>query len=286
MSVRWRVIADHQGEVTEHPVWDDRADCLYWVDSLAGLVYRWTAADGHRRWWRSFGTVGCVVLRERGGLAVAADDRIHFLDPSGAENRPPLEIGAVPAGARFNDGAVDPAGRFLVGTTSGSDAADAGAVLLSIDGAGRTRLVRTGLRESNGIGWSPDGRTMYHVDSDGAGLTRAAYVPRSGSIGTPIGCPVEVVAPEVLDGLAVATDGSVWVAVWQGGRVLRISPDGELLATLDVPVPNPTCMTFGGPAARTAFLASARFGVDPAPFGGVMATEMLTGGVPPHRFAG
>ncbi len=283
MEVRWRVVADHQGEVTEHPVWDERTHSLFWVDCLAGLVLRWTDANGHEVWWRSSGTVGCVALRKQGGLVVAADNRIHLLDSHGVETRPPYLVD-VPEGSRFNDGAVDPAGRLVVGTTGGRLGHNA--QLFSITSTGDYRLLRSGLTESNGLGWSPDGDTLFHVDSGGAGLTRADYRPETGELGEKIPMPLHVAHGEVLDGLAVAKDGTVWVAVWQGGRVLQVSPEGDLLATLVVSVPNPTCLSFGGPGNKTAFLASARYGVDPPPLGGVLATELSVAGLEQYRFTG
>jgi sugar lactone lactonase YvrE len=124
--------------------------------------------------------------------------------------------------------------------------------------------VLTGLTISNGIGWSPDGATMYLADS-GTGLVEAfAFEGTTGDL-SERRTLVRIQRPgAVPDGLTVDQEGGIWVALWGGGAIQRYGPDGALLATLRLPVDQPTSCAFGGPELATLFVTSARAGLDEA----------------------
>jgi len=107
--------------------------------------------------------LGAIALLERGRLVAASGRSILLLGSDGQVDGQPIEIDRG-GGIRFNDGAVDPAGRFLVGTTAADGRRRTGA-LHSIDLSGDVRVVIDGVTESNGVGWLPDPRTMYEVGS-------------------------------------------------------------------------------------------------------------------------
>ena len=152
-----------------------------------------------------------------------------LLDPDGAF-RMIAEVAS--EGSRMNDGAADPQGRFWAGTVA--DRPGAG-VLYRLERDGRVDPVLDGLTTSNGIGWSPDGRTMYLADSGPRVIHAFDF---DGDAGTISGGRVLVTVPEDVgapDGLTVDADGDLWVAIWGGGRVHRYSPAGELRQVLAVP---------------------------------------------------
>jgi sugar lactone lactonase YvrE len=164
---------------------------------------------------------------------------------------------------RMNDGACDPQGRFWAGTMAYDESPGAGTLYrLELDGMCSTML--TGLTISNGIGWSPDGRTMYLSDS-GAGLVEAFdFDGATGAIGgrrTLVYIDQPGMAP---DGLAVDEEGDIWVALYGGWAVNRYGPEGSLRATLDIPVAQTTSCAFGGDDRRTLFVTTGRERLDEA----------------------
>jgi sugar lactone lactonase YvrE len=156
----------------------------------------------------------------------------------------------------MNDAACDPQGRLWAGALADDHHAGGGA-LYRIDRDGRTATVLTGLTIPNGLGWSPDGETMYLVDS-GPGFVRAFdFDAERGTISsgrTLIAIPPEVGAP---DGMTVDAEGDLWVAVYGGGRVHRYTAGGELSEVLDVPAAQTTSCAFGGRGLDRLYITTA-----------------------------
>jgi sugar lactone lactonase YvrE len=236
--------------------WDARRGELLRVDIAAGQVFREHVADDGSlipiRTYRLPGTVGAVAPIEGDrGWVLAAGRGFALLDPGGAFRM----IGEVASeGSRMNDGAADPHGRFWGGTVA--DHPGAG-VLFRMERDGRIDPVFDGLTTSNGIGWSPDGRTMYLVDSGPRVIHAFDF---DGAAGTMSGGRVLVTVPEDVgapDGLTVDADGDLWVAVWGGGRVHRYSPAGELREVLAVPAVETTSCAFAGPDLHRLYVTTA-----------------------------
>ncbi len=194
-------------------------------------------------------------MHEAGGLILAMRNGIYHWQ-AGAMT---LLISSERMGAtnRFNDGAVDRAGRFWVGTAS--EKPENALYCLDVDGS--VQVAETSCVISNGIGWSPDSTTMYYSDSGGSGIVYAYnFDLASGALRnrrtflTPTGTSA------VADGLTVDSEGCLWIAFWDGWRVERRAPDGSLLTTIDMPVQRPTSCIFGGPDLTDLYVTSA--GVD------------------------
>jgi sugar lactone lactonase YvrE len=252
------------GLLSEGPRWHEERQELIWVDILEGQFHRGTLADdGTLESWQTIAVdrhVGAVAPVAGGGYVLAAGQGFLFVDEDGAM----AELAQPEAGhthIRFNDGACDPQGRFWAGTMAYDESPAAGSLYrLELDGGVSTVL--TGLTISNGIGWSPDGATMYLNDS---GTRRVEAFRFNGSDGaiSERRTLVEVDQPGVApDGLTVDCDGGIWVAMWGGGAVRRYAPNGALIATVRVPVARPTACAFGGPDRGTLFVTTARVGLD------------------------
>jgi sugar lactone lactonase YvrE len=296
VPLAWRVAVSSGCELAEHPVWDHRSNTLLWVDVLMGALH-WSVppAEGSSEWADRTalvgGVVGAAALRRDGGCVAAVDSAVVMLDALGRPDAEPVPVD-MPAGARFNDGACDPAGRFLVGSTSPPDEPGAG-VLWSLRPSGRVELALTGVTESNGLDWAPAGDLLYYVDSGEPVVRRYAYDTGSGRIGARLTDLTVLSAGEgVPDGLVVDADGAVWVALWEGASLRRYAPDGELLLDLAVPVGRPTCAAFAGADLTVLVLATAWEGLDAEgrrtqPWAGhVLVAPAPARGRLPHRFAG
>jgi sugar lactone lactonase YvrE len=241
--------------------WDARRSELLRVDILAGHVYRDRLDDDGAPvrvgTYRMPGTVGAIApVDGDDGWLLAAGRGFVYLAPDGSQ-RPLAEV--APAGTRMNDAACDPQGRFWAGTLA-EDHHPGGGALYRLDRTGRTELVLAGLTIANGLGWSPDGNTMYLVDS-GPRLVHAFAF--DGARGTISGRRVLATVAEGLgapDGMTVDADGDLWVAVYGAGRIHRYSPDGALRQVLAVPAKQTTSCAFAGPALRWLYVTTATEG--------------------------
>jgi sugar lactone lactonase YvrE len=252
------------GMLSEGPRWHHDREELLWVDILERRLHRGTIApDG------SLDEVTTVVIDRHlgavapvvdGGYLLAAGTGFLFLDEDGEV----IELAQPEAGrpdVRMNDGACDAQGRFWAGTMAYDESPGAGALYrLELDGSCTTVL--EGLTIANGIGWSPDGETMYLNDS-GTGCVEAfGFDGASGAIAARRTLVRSNRPGVVPDGLTVDAEGGIWVALWDGGAVNRYAPDGSLLTTLELPVARPTSCAFGGPDLETLFVTTARVGLE------------------------
>jgi len=236
--------------------WDARRDELLRVDITAGRVFRdRVAANGDLDPVMTYdvpGTVGAVApIEGDDGWLLAADRGFAHLAPDGSLR---VIADGVPDSARMNDAACDPQGRFWAGTKV--DRAGE-AVLYRLERDGRVEPMFDGLTTSNGLGWSPDERTMYLADSRPRIIHAFDFDGDRGTISNGrvlVALAREVGAP---DGLTVDADGDLWVAIWGAGRVHRYSPDGELRQVLNVPAAQSTSCAFGGPDLQFLFVTTA-----------------------------
>jgi sugar lactone lactonase YvrE len=245
-----------QAQLGEGARWDSRRGELLRVDILAGRVYRDRVGDDGGlipvRSYQVPGMVGAVAPVDGDeGWLLAAGRGFLYLAPDGSL-RPLAEV--APAGTRMNDAACDPQGRFWAGTKADRVG---GAALYRLDPNGRTEAMLDGLTISNGLGWSPDGGTMYFAHTTPRLIHAFAF---DGERGTLADGRVLVTVDEEVggpDGLTVDADGDLWVAIFGGGRVRRYSPDGELREELPVPAEETTSCAFAGPGLSRLYVTTA-----------------------------
>ena len=254
------LVLNVRAELGEGPVWDAASGTLYWVDLFAGVVHRYQPASGLTGSVEVGEIIGCVVPRQSGGLLAATASGIYHLDPAtGAKTR----VSAIEADrpeTHFNDGKVDPAGRFWFGSIAVDRTSDVLGDLYSLEPDLTVTHRLAGVDNTNGMDWSPDGRTMYYIDSLTRQVTAYDYDAASGAISNPR--PL-VTLPEgtgVPDGMTVSVDGTLWVAHWGGARVTRWHPaTGALLQTIAVPASLTTSCAFAGPALDELYITTARY---------------------------
>jgi len=241
-------------ELGEGPHWDIDSQSLYWVDIPAGLVHRMDDSGAHTSWDVGM-PVGAVVPRTSGGLCVAAGNGFYALDvDTGAVS----EIAAAPglAGTRMNDGACDRAGRFYAGSMAGDEAPGRGS-FYRLDVDQTVTELFDGVGISNGVGWSPDDRRMYYIDSLAYRVDVMDYDIETGAIGERRPFARLGSGDVVPDGLAVDAEGGVWAAVWGGSVIQRYDADGHLTAVVRVPAAHVTSCAFGGPELDQLYITTA-----------------------------
>lgn len=270
MDGQWEVVVPAGAELGERPVWDPAGGCLLWVDIHAGRLHRHRPGVGSDVLAELAGpggpiAVGAAAPRVGGGYVLAAGDGFRFLDANAAHESGPHRPAGMADDVRFNDAVCDGAGRFWAGTVAHDVRPGAGA-LYRLDPDGTITTMLEGVTESNGLGWSPDGSTMYYIDSgEIPPRVRAfAFDPDSGKLGESRNLIVFPPGKAVPDGLVVDSEGCLWVAMWGGGAVRRYSPGGRLLEAFLVPVSQPTCPAFGGPDLEDLYLTTAWQGMGTA----------------------
>jgi sugar lactone lactonase YvrE len=282
------VVLEAGAQLGEGPLWDPRESVLRWVDILPGRVHRFDPESGEDTFFEFGEPVGTVAARRAGGLVLATKSGISTTESDGSSPTRLHEVSTDPPGGRFNDGKADRWGRFWAGTlledTRGCSA------FYRLDPDGSLHTVLTGVSVSNGMGWSPDGRTMYYVDTPTGGVDAFDHDPDTGEVTNRRRLfDIERGWP---DGMSVDAEGNLWVALYDGWAVRRYTPEGRLTDTVELPAQRVTSCAFGGPDLSTLYLTSAREGL-PEPVlanqpqaGSVFALEAGVPGQEPGEWAG
>lgn len=251
-------VLDAQHRLGEGPRWNADEQALYWVDIENDSFYRHFPGDGT---YEGFGVgmpVGALGFREAGGLVLAVRDGLALWDFNTGRLRFVADTEAEKKDARFNDGAVDPEGRFWAGTMTPEGATSS---LYRLDPDYSVRTMATGLTISNGIGWSPDHRTMYHTDTGRKVIHAYDYDPATGSIENRRDFVSAAGEDGFPDGLTVDAEGFVWSAFYGGWRVARYDPDGRKEREARLPVANVTACAFGGANLTDLYITTAWSGL-------------------------
>lgn len=262
----------------EGPVWDGANDRLLWIDIRLERLHATKIGTGETSVLDLPEAPGCVALTREGPLIVAMGQAIVALSADGT----PTELARLPEGSagRFNDGKPDAAGRFWVGTATTEGEGDC--ALWRFDpGADPSPQVR-GVAMSNGLGWAPDGRRLYYVDSLTRRLDVFDFDPQGGGLSRrrPL---IRLPEGQLPDGLCVDAEGGIWLAVWGGSCVLHLSPGGEILGRVDLPTPLATSCAFGGRDLGTLFVTTANEDDGDPLAGHLFAADVGVCGMAPDR---
>jgi len=285
------LLLDSKATLGEGPAWDAPSGQLYWVDIYAGELHVYTPDEGQDTVLDTGEALGCVaptrdrqiILAHKGGFArlEGYDKLVPLADPE-----------AHLPGNRYNDGKCDPAGRFLAGTMDNAEVEASGS-LYSLAPDGTLKTLLSDLRISNGLAWSPDQHTFYHIDTPTRTVMAYDYDLATGDIDQPR--PVVLVPPALgwPDGMTSDAEGKLWVALWGGASLTRWDPaNGALLETIRFPALNISSCAFGGPDLCDLYVTSARKGTDAAalvehPFsGGLFRVQTRIHGMPTFAFGG
>jgi sugar lactone lactonase YvrE len=243
----------------ESPVWVPERGQLIFVDITGHKLYRYDPGSRHVESVNVDEDIGCVAVARGGGYVAGLRSGVWILNESGTKRRKLVSNPEDQASSRFNDGRVDPSGRYLAGTLDESKKAG-NAGLYRCDSRGLMKLDQ-GFMTSNGLAFSPDGRTLYFSDTPRFVIYRFDYDPATGEASnrrefvrlqptaTDRGRP---------DGAAVDAEGCYWSSLYEGSRVARFDPSGKLMSTHALPVRCCTMPAFGGADLKTLFVTTAK----------------------------
>jgi sugar lactone lactonase YvrE len=277
--------------VGECPTWDDRLGRLLWTSILDGEIHSLSISTGEKAVWQFGESVGSFGLCRSGRLVVGLRERILYFDPVTQQIEPLARVSHALSPMRLNDGKVGPDGAFWVGSMDERPEKEPVGRLYRVSPDGDVRVIADGILVSNGLAWSPDGRTMYHSDSSGRWIDAWAFDPATGTaterhkfadLDEETGTP---------DGGACDIHGCYWSAGTSAGRINRFAPDGSLVHTFTVPNLRPTMPCFGGYDMKTLFITSHSLRIPPEMLerftlcGTVLSTRVDVSGLPSGRMA-
>jgi xylono-1,5-lactonase len=252
-------IAAVEAQLGEGPVWVERDQALWWVDIKGPAIFRWSETAGLARWAPPL-RVCSLAPASKGGFVAGTERGFMWVDPASGRYDPIADPEQHLPDNRFNDGKVDRAGRFWAGTMDDREEEPCG-TLYRLGADLNVATIDTGYMVTNGPAFSPDGSTMYHTDS----ARQVIYAFDLDDAGRAAGRRVFARFKEehgYPDGMTVDAEGCLWVAFWDGWCVRRLSPEGEPIQTIEMPVERPTSCAFGGPNLDRLFVTSARVGLN------------------------
>lgn len=217
-----------------------------------------------------------IALRRKGGLVIALEDGLYGFDPPSGRCDLLVPLEAEWPGNRPNDGKCDARGRLWLGTMNMADSTRPSGNFYRIDPDLRVTKIGEGFRVPNGLAWDPADRVMYHTDSRTRHVMSYAFDPATGErSGGQEFFSFDRERGGSVDGAAMDTEGGYWTVLYGGGKLIRVTPDGDLDRIIPLPVTQPTMPAFGGPDMKTIFITSAsqKLGADE------LASQPLAGGL-------
>ena len=240
----FELIWDSRSGVSECPTWDPATRRLLFCDIPAKRIHALSVDTGARETWNFPEVVGSFGLCVSGRLVVAQRHHVVMFDPrTGVTTALTGRINE-PATNRLNDGKVGPDGAFWVGSMDENSPRQKIGGLYRVTADGRIEKRSDGYAVSNGLAWSPDGRTMYHSDSTSAIIEAWDFDPATGAMSAHRQIAKLTNEDGRPDGAAMDTDGNYWSAGPSAGCINCFSPEGALLRKLPFPVPAPTMPCF------------------------------------------
>lgn len=282
--------------VGESPVWHPAQQRLYWIDIQRHTIYRFDPSTGKNEAFPLPEMVTCIQLRQRGGLGLTLRKEFALFDPDTARLERLARVEEDVPGNRFNDGKCDPQGRFWAGTMDDKNWQNDSGNLYRMDAHGSIEKFQSQVICSNGLGWSPDGKTMYFTESFRYAIFAYDFNGETGKIDN------RRLFAELQeedrrrgafpDGMTVDAEGGVWSNLVGAGKIVRYDPQGAVERTLELPVPRAPDCTFGGPDLATLYITSGREKMTAEDIrqyplaGSLFAADVGVKGLPPTPYAG
>lgn len=243
----------------EGPVWNNSINSLHFIDIFEKRVHTYDPITGELASFLCRQEIGAVIPAENGRLLLLLRGGIYSSNMSGSETILMVPLESDKPKNRMNDAKCDPNGRLWAGTMD-ADGVDESGALYRYDNRGLVKILDS-VTVSNGLGWSPDGRKMYFIDSGKQMLQVADYELESGMLRNLKALVEFDRSLGIPDGLTVDADGGVWVAFFGGSSVKRFSPEGIMTHIVALPVSQVTSCCFGGSSLQRLYITTANVGL-------------------------
>lgn len=292
-SIDVECVLREEAIVGESPVWSPTEQALYWVDITGRKIHRFDPATGVNKTHRLPKPVTALALRAKGGLVLSLRKEFALFDLETEEltylGNPEVDL----PDNRFNDAKCDRQGRFWAGTMGDVHWDAPSGSLYRLDPDGEITRLQRDVICANGMGWSPDNRTMYFTESFRYAIFAYDFDAAAGTISNRrIFAEIDRASGGFPDGLTVDAEGHVWSVLNAIGRVVRYTPDGRIERAIELPVPRPCGCIFGGAEFDTLYITTARETLTPEEIakyptsGSLFAATPGVRGLPEPLFAG
>jgi L-arabinonolactonase len=289
-----KCVVDAGALLGESTYWDPKAEVLWWIDIYGKKIHCYDPSRGSDETFEVPEYLGCLAVRERGGLVLSMASGFYFWDVASGHLDPIADPEADIADTRFNDGKTDRQGRFWSGSmfeAPGKPPAKISALYRLDPDLSVHRMVE-GIGCSNGLAWSPDGRAMYLADSHTPYVWVWDFDPATAEIDNRRLYVDLAFMDGIVDGSTVDAEGCYWLTVPFKGKLMRYDPDGKLMRTIEMPTDLPTCCEFGGKNLDILYVTSATLRRTPEELksqpqaGGLFAIDVGVKGLPLIPFKG
>jgi len=287
-------VVDAKALLGESTYWDPEDEVLWWIDIYGKQVHCYDPETGSDESVSLPEYPGCLAVREIGGLILSMESGFHFFDPVTGELQAIVDPESGLADTRFNDGKTDREGRFWSGSMWEAQPKPPEKIgsLYRLDTDLSCHRIVEGVGCSNGLAWSPDGRTMYFTDSHGPVVWAFDFDPATGEVANRRNFVDLSFMQGIVDGSTVDEEGCYWLTVPFQGKVMRFDPAGRLMRTIEMPTDLPTCCEFGGENLDILYVTTATLRRSPEQLkdqplaGGLFAIDVGVKGLPLVPFKG
>ena len=287
-------VVDARAQLGEGTYWDPKAKVLWWIDIYSKAIFRFDPKTRRSERFDVPEYLGCLAVRESGGLVLTLASGFYFFDPATGQLDPISDPEADLDDTRFNDGKTDRQGRFWSGSMFEQPDKPARKIasLYRLDPDLSVHRMVEGVGCSNGLAWSPDSRTMYYTDSHGPVVWAWDFDPATAEIANRRTYVDLSFVSGIGDGATVDAEGCYWLTIPFKGKVLRFDPAGKLMRTIEMPTDLPTCCEFGGDDLDILYVTSAVLRRPPDELkgqqnpGGLFALDVGVKGLPLVPFKG
>jgi sugar lactone lactonase YvrE len=261
-NILCEVAVNHINTLGEGPVWDTKHKCIIWIDINEAQICRFFPITSKLLTFKLDSIIGSLVIRDKGGYVIACQNGISILDIDAGKITPLVNPEAHLPTNRFNDGKCDPLGRFWVGTMSTIGLSKAGS-LYKIEKDHSVITMLDGVSCSNGLAWSKNHKIFYFIDTPTKTVVSFDFDLNKGTISNKKLVYTFSAEDGVPDGMTIDTEGMLWVALWNGWKVVRINPlTNKIIAQVDLPVARVTSCTFGGAGLNDLYITTAKIGLN------------------------
>ncbi len=259
MTIDIECLYESQDGLGEAPFWVEEEASLYWSDHVGCTMKRWNAKTGAVTVWDTPGPIGAFALREEGGMVGASDAGFLKIDLEEGLFETVVDPESDRPQNRFNDGKCDRQGRFWCGSMNKKIEAESGRMYrLDPDWSVHALQPDFHFKVSNGTAFDPQSKRMYFSDTLGNMVYSFDFDAETGALSNRQEFFSTRDRPGMVDGGTVDAEGFYWCALVAGGQVVRLDPKGRVDLEIDMPVPRPTCPTFGGDKHETLYVTSQR----------------------------
>jgi L-arabinonolactonase len=275
IGIDCRVVGASRDRVGESPVWDVAQGALYWVDAAGSLLQRYIPSQDRYACWKTPLPIGAVAPSAKGGVVAILQDGFYRFDLTDGDFTPLQLPERGNELVRFNDGKIDRQGRFLAGTAVQTGVQEPLGALYRLNGDLSAEVLERDLFILNGPCFSPDGATFYFADSPRYQIFAHDYDGMTGKLSNRRVFADTRPLDSIPDGATVDSEGCVWVALLEKGRLARFDRGGQLNRLLDLPLRYPTSVMFGGQNLETLYVTSISHSLS----GRFVATEPEAGAI-------